>query len=176
MEKIIIPVEIIALLEESGLKTPMIVLHSRQRNKVLPIFIGLQEAKAISIILQNVKTERPLTHELLFNVVKAMKGKLSKIVVDKIEGTVYCAIIHITTENEKIEIDARPSDAIALALRARVPIFVNKQLMEKSGYENPFEEPMSKKTAQKKEFTGEDIKKIQKLLKEAQKREQGNQE
>lgn len=165
----IIPVEVIALLEEPNLQTPVVVLHSRQPNKVLPIWIGHPEARAMAVILQNVKTERPLTHDLILSTFIAFNAKMTKVVIDRLEGHTYYAKISLIKQNEKIDIDARPSDAIALALKSHIPIFVAEEIMEKAGQDNPFE----KTPPQKKEFTEEEMKKLEQLLKAAQQREQG---
>lgn len=171
----LIHVEVIALLEEQNLKTPVILLQSRESNKVLPIWIGHPEARAIAVILQNLKTERPLTHELLINAIENMGGKLLKIVINHMQEQTFYARIEVAKGEEKIGIDSRPSDAIALALKAHIPIFVTRSLMETEGQENPFRETPTQRIQQgiqKRELTPEELQRITGLLKEAQKREQ----
>lgn len=171
----LIHVEVIALLEEPNLQTPVIILNSRQVNKVLPIWIGDLEAKTIAVILQNIKTQRPLTHELVMNTIEIMGGKLIKVVINRVEEHTFYATIHVAKGEEKIEIDSRPSDAIAIALKNRVPIFVNRELMEREGQENPFQQPGGQRIQEpirQKELSPEELQRITGLLKEAQKREQ----
>lgn len=171
----LIHVEVIALLEEQNLKTPVILLQSRESNKVLPIWIGHPEARTIAVILQNLKTQRPLTHELLINAIENMGGKLLKIVINHMQEKTFYARIDIKKGEENIEIDSRPSDAIALALKAHVPIFATRSLMENEGQENPFHQTQAQRVQQgirKRELTPEELRRITGLLKEAQKREQ----
>ncbi|MEK7545072.1 MAG: bifunctional nuclease family protein [Patescibacteria group bacterium] len=169
---ILIPAEIIALLEEPSLQTPVIVLHTRELNKVLPIWIGPTEARNIGNIMQGVQNERPLTHDLILMMVYAMSGKINKVVINRMEGTTFYAIIEMSQGERKIEIDSRPSDAVAIALKARVPIFITRELMEKEGQKNPFETTRTTRIQEKKEFTAEELQKMTEMLAEAQKREQ----
>src|SRR5215471_6640383 len=93
---------------------PIIILRDKDGQRVLPIWVGVFEANAIALQIENVTTPRPMTHDLLKNVVSDLK-----------ENTFY-ALIYLTVAGEMMAIDARPSDAIALALRARAPIFVEE--------------------------------------------------
>ena len=170
--EILIHAEIIALLEEPNLQTPVIVLHTREPNKVLPIWIGEVECRVISNIMQGVRNERPLTHDLILMTIHGLGGKMSKVVIKRIEGKTFYAMIEMIQGERKIEIDCRPSDAVALALKANIPIFITKELIEKEGQKNPFESARTTRIQEKKEFTKEELQKMAELLSEAQEREQ----
>jgi len=111
----------------------VVVLHEKETENYLPIWIGPYEAEAITIALQEVEVSRPLTHDLLKNVFSRLHGRLLRIEVAELKDDVFFA--HIITElhGETIAIDSRPSDAIALAVRAHIPIFVDSEVMEKAG-------------------------------------------
>jgi len=111
----------------------VVVLHEKESDNYLPIWIGPYEAEAITIALQDVEVSRPLTHDLLKSVFLRLKGKLVRIEVAALKDDVFYAKIVVDQQAEIIEIDARPSDAIALAVRAHVPIFVDSEVMEKAG-------------------------------------------
>jgi uncharacterized protein len=113
--------------------TPIIILKTEDSEQVIPIWIGLLEATAIASALRGMAFDRPMTHDLLKNVVETLGGTLVKIEVSDIVNDTYYARIHIATELEEIEMDARPSDAVALALRFEAPIYVDDRVIEKSG-------------------------------------------
>ena len=108
----------------------VIFLKQIDEEKTLPIFIGVPEAQAIAVQFNKLKTPRPLTHDLLKNILSLLDCNISKIVItDLVENTFY-AKIFLDSKNGKFQIDSRPSDAIALALRFEVPIFVEEKVME----------------------------------------------
>ena len=166
----LVPVDIVALVEDQGSGSPIVVLHDRTGNRLLPIWIGDPEARAIAIVLNNMKTPRPLTHKLLIGVIEGMGGNLSRAVVDRIKNHTYYASVYIQMPEKSVRIDARPSDAIALALEAHVSIFVEKTVMDEGGQANPF--PGSAMRQEKREFKPEDIKKLKEMLEKARQREQ----
>src|SRR5476649_493889 len=109
---------------------PIILLRDSEGQKVLPIWVGIFEANAIALQIENVTPERPMTHDLLRNVITDLKATVQKIVVcDLKEGTFY-ALVYLEVSGDTVAIDARPSDAIALALRSRCPIFVEESVIE----------------------------------------------
>ena len=111
---------------------PIVILRDKDGQKVLPIWVGVFEANAIALQIENVTPQRPMTHDLLNNVIHDLKADIEKIVVsDRKENTFY-ALIYITIGGEVTAIDARPSDAIALALRARAPIFVEDKVIDRA--------------------------------------------
>ncbi len=112
--------------------SPIMILKAKEGEEALPIFIGILEATAIASELQNIKFKRPMTHDLLKNVIEAMGAKIEKIEVCDLRDNTYYALVHLKTAKKAYTIDARPSDAIALALRAKTPIFVDESVIEKS--------------------------------------------
>jgi hypothetical protein len=112
--------------------TPIVILKDLEEQEVLPIWIGLLEASSIATALENVQTPRPMTHDLLKNVLDRLDVKVVKIEVNDLKDNTYFAMIHLEVENKRLVIDARPSDAIALALRVGAAIFVDEQVIKKS--------------------------------------------
>jgi len=112
--------------------TPIIILKSDNDDRSLPIWIGLLEATSIASALQNIKFDRPMTHDLFKNFIDAMEMKVSKIEVCDIRDNTFYAEIFFTSEERSFSMDARPSDAIAIALRYEAPIYVHEKVMEKS--------------------------------------------
>ena len=109
---------------------PIILLRDSEGQKVLPIWVGVYEANAIALQIENVSTPRPMTHDLLKNVIADLKGTVRKIVVSDLKDNTFFALIYLDVNGETVAIDARPSDAIALALRARAPIFVEESVID----------------------------------------------
>jgi bifunctional DNase/RNase len=109
---------------------PIIILRDRDGQRVLPIWVGVFEANAIALQIENVTTPRPMTHDLLRNVIHDLKADIQKIVVSDLKENTFYALIYLTVNGEAMAIDARPSDAIALALRARAPIFVEDVVID----------------------------------------------
>lgn len=119
-------------LDESG-KSPIIVLKDEDETRVLPIWIGAMEAMAISLAINGVPFNRPMTHDLLLNVIKQMGGTVNRVeITDIVDGTFYAEIV-VAMENETLRIDSRPSDAIALAVRAECPILAGTSVLETAG-------------------------------------------
>ena len=109
---------------------PIVILHDRDGQRVLSISVGIFEANAIAHQIENISTPRPMTHDLLRNVIRDLKADVQKVVVSDLkEGTFY-AVIHLVVEGDLVAIDARPSDAIALALRVRAPIFAEATVID----------------------------------------------
>ncbi|RPJ84666.1 MAG: bifunctional nuclease family protein, partial [Acidobacteria bacterium] len=98
--------------------------------KVLPIWVGVFEANAIALQIENVVTPRPMTHDLLKNVISDLNGVVEKIVVSDLKDNTFYAMIHLLVNGNPVAVDSRPSDAIALALRARAPIFVEERVID----------------------------------------------
>ena len=105
---------------------PIIILRDKEGQKVLPIWVGIFEANAIALQIENISTPRPMTHDLLRNVIH----DLQKIVVSDLQDNTFYALIYLSLANDTVAIDARPSDAIALALRTRAPIFVEETVID----------------------------------------------
>jgi bifunctional DNase/RNase len=109
---------------------PIIILRDKDGQRVLPIWVGVFEANAIALQIENVATPRPMTHDLLRNVIQDLQAKIVKIVVSDLKENTFFALIYLQRNGEFVVVDARPSDAIALALRAHVPIFVEDAVID----------------------------------------------
>lgn len=109
----------------------ILLLKEIDGNDTLPIWIGKPEADSIALALGKVATPRPLTHDLIKNVINSLKLKITKIVVTEILDNTYYALIHVTDGKKEVTIDSRPSDAVAVALRLNAPIFVEEGILEK---------------------------------------------
>ena len=112
--------------------TPIVILKDLEEQDVLPIWIGLLEASSIATALENVQTPRPMTHDLLKNVLDALEAKVVKIEVNDLKDNTYYAMIHLEVGGQRLTIDSRPSDAIALALRVGASIWVDEAVIKKS--------------------------------------------
>lgn len=110
----------------------IIVLKERKGERVLPIIIGFQEASSIKMRLAGVNPPRPLTHDLLHSVVEHLEAKVERIVIDKLENNTFHAKLYLKTNGKTKIVDARPSDSIALCVRAKAPIFVEDEVLKQS--------------------------------------------
>lgn len=111
----------------------IVMLKELDNERQLPIWIGPFEADAITIELQDVKVARPVTHDLLKNIISEMGGRVSHVLIKALQDSVFHASLFIDVDGELNEIDCRSSDAIALAVRVKVPIFVNTEVMDEAG-------------------------------------------
>jgi bifunctional DNase/RNase len=109
---------------------PIIILRDKDGQKVLPIWVGVFEANAIALQIENISTPRPMTHDLLRNVIHDLNGEVERVVVCDLKENTFYALIYVVRPGGTVAIDARPSDAIALALRVRAPIFVEDSVIE----------------------------------------------
>ncbi|HOC18960.1 MAG TPA: bifunctional nuclease family protein [Vicinamibacterales bacterium] len=109
---------------------PIIVLRDAEGQRVLPIWVGIFEANAIALRIENISTPRPMTHDLLRNVIEDLNGVVRKIVVSDLKDNTFYALIYVEVGGQTLAIDSRPSDAIALALRADAPIFVEETVLD----------------------------------------------
>jgi bifunctional DNase/RNase len=116
-----------------GSSTPLLLLEEVGGERVLPIFVGAPEATAIAYALQNVPTPRPMSHDLLGNVIAALGAQLFAVEITELVDNTYYANLRLLRERSEINVSARPSDAVALALRVGAPILVNDQLMNERG-------------------------------------------
>ena len=109
---------------------PIVILRDKDGDRVLPIWVGIFEANAIALQIENISTPRPMTHDLLRNIIGDLDGRVDRVVVSDLKDNTFYAIIHLTVRGERIAIDSRPSDAIALALRTRSPIMVEESVID----------------------------------------------
>lgn len=113
-------------------KMPIVVLEDPASEYMLPIWIGVFEANAIALKMENISTPRPMTHDLLTNLLERFEIPVEKVVVNDVRDNTFYATIFCKYNNDLYAIDSRPSDAIALALRMEVPIFVNEDVVKKA--------------------------------------------
>jgi bifunctional DNase/RNase len=111
----------------------VVILKEKEAERYLPIWIGPAEADAIAVKLQEYQVPRPLTHDLLGNVIGALGAAVSSIIVSDLQNDTFYAKIILAIDGKQLEIDSRPSDAIALAVRVSVPIFADEGVLDKAG-------------------------------------------
>ena len=112
--------------------SPIIILQDVQRNTLLPIWVGIFEANAIALQVERIDTPRPMTHDLIKNILMHLDAEIYKVVVTELKDNTFYASIHLRLNGEPIAIDSRPSDAIALALRTDSPIYVTEDVINNS--------------------------------------------
>lgn len=111
---------------------PIIILKDMEEKSALPIWVGLIEASAIATELENIKLSRPMTHDLMKNMLDSLGVKIKKVTVSELHDNTFYAHVILDQGGKELDLDSRPSDAIALALRTNAPIFVDKQVIDKS--------------------------------------------
>jgi len=111
---------------------PIIILSDLEGQRILPIWVGFFEANAIALQMENVATPRPMTHDLLKSIISGLNASVTKVLVNNLSDNTFFALIYLETNGETVAIDSRPSDAIALALRMKTPIFVDEEVINKA--------------------------------------------
>lgn len=162
-----IPVEVTGISISPPYQGYVVILKEKDGEQWLPIFIGATEAHTISLLLQGLKYVRPLTYDLFFNLLEASQAKVKRIEVTELKENTFYAMVHLdTVDGEKI-VDARPSDAIALALKTEAPIFVAEDVFTEAGMRGEVTE------AETKAPTSEDrLMELNRRLKEAVEKEE----
>lgn len=112
--------------------SPIVILQDLKKSTLLPIWVGIFEANAIALQIERIDTPRPMTHDLLKNILQQMDAQVEKIVVTQLKENTFFAKIHLDRKGDTVTIDSRPSDAIALALRTDAPIFVTDEVIQNS--------------------------------------------
>lgn len=125
-----VEVRIRGLMMDPATNMPIVVLKDVASDTVMPIWVGIFEANAIAIEIEKLSAPRPMTHDLTKNLIHNLNGSLEKVVITELRDDTFFAVLWMRQENEAITVDARPSDAIALALRADCPIYVSEQVMQ----------------------------------------------
>ena len=125
-------VEIKGLMLDPSSNVPIVILRDIRSQLFLPIWIGVFEANAIALRIEGVEPPRPMTHDLLRSVLEQLGGRVEKIVISDLRESTFFAVIHIRDHERGVQVDARPSDAIALALRTGSPIFVLRSVLDKA--------------------------------------------
>jgi bifunctional DNase/RNase len=126
----VIEVRVAHLGLDKNSNTPVVILQEQNGDRVLPIWIGPAEASAIAMELAGMKFARPLTHDLLKQVIVGLGADLRKVIITRVQDNTYYAELHIYRGDAIVNIDARPSDSIAVALRLKAPIFTTEELLE----------------------------------------------
>ena len=124
--------EVRGLMLDPSSNNPIVVLRDPESQTFLPIWIGLFEASAIQMGLETAESPRPRTHDLLASMLEKLGGQVIKVVVEDLKEQTFYAVIHVEQNGQELRIDARPSDAIALALRTESPVFVSRSVLEKA--------------------------------------------
>jgi bifunctional DNase/RNase len=120
------------LLMDPVTNTPIVILKDANSDIVLPIWVGMFEASAIQLEIEKVSTPRPMTHDLIKNVLAGLDARVHKVVVTELKEDTFYAVIWMEREGRIISVDSRPSDALALALRVDCPIFVEDEVLKTS--------------------------------------------
>jgi bifunctional DNase/RNase len=126
----VIEVQVSGLAIDEKTKSPVVILQEVDGKRILPIWIGQNEANAIALEMAGQKFQRPLTHDLLITVIKSLRGGVVKVLISELKDNTFYATILLQYDSQMLAVDARPSDSIALALRARCPIFVSEKLFD----------------------------------------------
>jgi len=129
----VIEVKVEAVLIDNTTNSPVMLLREVDSNRVLPVFIGAAEASTIAYALEGVQYVRPLTVDLMRNLINGLNGKVSRVIITKLEDDTFYAELVIQTPEQVISIDARPSDSVGLALRTGAPIYVAETVMDQAG-------------------------------------------
>jgi bifunctional DNase/RNase len=116
-------------------KQPIVLLKTADGNKFLPIWIGHPEAAAILMKIQGASTPRPMTHDLVTDMLEKLEARVTRIAVTELRENTFYAVVTVVVDGSEIEIDSRPSDAIALAVRSDAPIFADDSVIEESAIE-----------------------------------------
>ena len=127
-----IKMEIKGLLMDPVSNMPVVILRDTEKGHFLPIWVGIFEANAIALEMEKVTTPRPMTHDLLKNLLGELDARVDRVVINDLRDNTFFARIHLTRGDSTLSVDSRPSDAIALALRSQAEIFVEEEVLEKS--------------------------------------------
>lgn len=145
--------ELIGVRVEVPSNVPIVVLREREgERRTLPIFIGGPEATAIAVALEGIEPRRPLTHDLLKTLLEEMGAQLVQVVVTALQDSVFYADLHLMVAGDTLVVSARPSDAIALAIRTASPIFAADEVLAEAGYVESAEDEPDDVVEQFKEF------------------------
>lgn len=125
-----IEVRIRGLMMDPATNMPIVVLKDPTSDAVMPIWVGIPEANAIAIELEKLSAPRPMTHDLTRNLIQHLNGRLERVVITEIREDTFFAVLSLRQDGEPVMVDARPSDAIALALRFDCPIYVAEQVLQ----------------------------------------------
>jgi uncharacterized protein len=126
-------VEVVAVMVDQSTQQPTVLLQGKRDKRSVALAIGLAEATGIAVPLQGVTPPRPLTHDLFLTLFGRLKVTLTRVVITDLRDDIFYAIVYLNTGGPEMQLDARPSDAIALAIRAKVPVLVEERVFDKAG-------------------------------------------
>ena len=145
-----VKMDVKALIVDPIANMPVVILRDAEDRSFLPIWVGVFEANAIALQIENIQTPRPMTHDLLRTMISELDARVTRIVINDLKDSTFFAqiglLIHRTGGDQTLEIDARPSDALALALRAEAPIFVSQAVLEQAQTITPEAEESEERT------------------------------
>lgn len=150
MDENLIQMKVTGLTIDPFTSMPIIILKDMDERSALPIWVGLIEASAIATELEHIHLTRPMTHDLLKNLLAAIEVKVERVVVHDLSDNTFYARVELDSAGKKLTLDARPSDAIAIALRTKAPIFVAKKVIDKSRKIDLAQETMSDEKSKQK--------------------------
>jgi uncharacterized protein len=125
-------VEVVAVMVDQSTQQPTVLLQGKRDKRSVALAIGLAEATGIAVPLQGVTPPRPLTHDLFLTLFGRLKVTLTRVVITDLRNDIFYAIVYLNTGGPELQLDARPSDAIALAIRAKVPVLVEERVFDKA--------------------------------------------
>ena len=134
-------VEVVAVMVDQNTQQPTVLLQGKRDKRSVALAIGLAEATGIAVPLQGVTPPRPLTHDLFLTLFGRLKVTLTRVVITDLRDDIYYAIVYLNAGGPELQVDARPSDAIALAIRAKVPVMVEERVFEKAASTAPARRP-----------------------------------
>ena len=130
----------------------LVILRDLEGSRALPIWVGIPEANAIALEIEKIPSPRPMTHDLVKNILDGIDATVSRIVVNDLKESTFYATIFLSLQGKEIRIDSRPSDAIAVALRVQAPIFVTQEVIDRAGSVETSGQPASEDPDQVKEW------------------------
>jgi bifunctional DNase/RNase len=128
----LIEMQIKGLMMDPVTGVPIVILRNADNQRVLPIWVGPVEANAIALQIENVTPPRPMTHDLLKNLLTEFDARVQRVVITALRGNTFYAYLDIDRQGTRVLIDARPSDALAVALRSRAPVFVDEAVLDQA--------------------------------------------
>jgi len=126
-------VEVVAVMIDQNTQQPTVILQGKRDKRSITLAIDLAQVTAIAVPLQGVTPPRPLTHDLFLTLFGRLKVTLTRVVITDLRDDIFYAIVYLNTEGPELQLDARPSDAIALAIRAKAPVLVEERVFDKAG-------------------------------------------
>lgn len=150
-------VEVQSVLLDPRAGSPVLLLVNKETRKVLPVWVGQNEAKSIAMELEGMSAPRPLTHDLLKRVLDLLDARLERVVITDLREDTYFAVLVLRSGKKRWEVDSRPSDAVALALRCRSPIYVSRVLQEKGAFVDLSDSPFAPPVEQTYGFSAQDL-------------------